>query len=327
MSKPVNKSLIGAFVVGAVALVCIAVAVFGSGKLFKKTYDAVMFFDGSLSGLNMGSPVVLRGVPVGRVVSIRVVGDMKTREYTIPVVIQIDSEKIDIPEGVDFSNRYGPSYLNDLLARGLRGRLASQSFLTGQLMVELNFFPPSEAGAYKGKVEYYEGLPVLPSIPSKLDSLMQRFNTLPLEQITQNILYITDDIHAFLNKGDVQNLVMKLNLVASDLQKLTDPLQSVIRHFNSFAKNASGMSRNASAMFEDVQARINQTLETMNTSLATLNTTLADIRGVVNPASLPVLELTRSLREISEAARAVRSLADTLDHSPDSLLVGKGTVK
>ena len=64
MSKPANKTLIGAFVVGATALLLLAIAVFGSGKLFQTTSRYVLFFDGSISGLSVGSPVLFRGVPV-----------------------------------------------------------------------------------------------------------------------------------------------------------------------------------------------------------------------------------------------------------------------
>ena len=74
MSKTANKTLIGAFAVGAAALLLLAVAVFGSGMLFKETARFVLFFDRSVSGLSVGSPVVFQGVPVGRVTDIRLVG-------------------------------------------------------------------------------------------------------------------------------------------------------------------------------------------------------------------------------------------------------------
>ena len=79
MSKPANKTLIGAFVVGATALLLLAIAVFGSGKLFQTTSRYVLFFDGSISGLSVGSPVLFRGVPVGRVVEIRLTGNLDTK--------------------------------------------------------------------------------------------------------------------------------------------------------------------------------------------------------------------------------------------------------
>ena len=67
MSKMANKSLIGAFVIGAVALAVIAVTIFGSGKFFQKIQTFVLFFEGSVKGLSVGSPVMFRGVKIGDV--------------------------------------------------------------------------------------------------------------------------------------------------------------------------------------------------------------------------------------------------------------------
>ncbi len=323
MSKPASKTLIGAFVIGAIALICLALAVFGSGKLFKETYNAVVFFNGSLDGLNQGSPVVLRGVPIGRVKRIQVVAS-DNMSYRIPIFLELDSEKFDSPKGAVFKNKESPDYFEDLVNRGFRARLASQSLLTGQLMVELDFFPQSETGDIPAKVEYYDALPIIPSIPSRMDSLMQRFSTLPIEQLTQNMLDITDDLRAFLSRGEMEKNIAELNRVIADFKALSGPMKEAMASFNAFAKNSAKLSGNASAMVSDVRVRANEVMDNLNTSIVTLNAALKDARGLVAPASLPVLELTRSMRELSEAAKAVRSLANTLDHSPDAIIVGKG---
>ena len=92
MSKTANKTLIGAFAVGAAALLLLAVAVFGSGMLFKETARFVLFFDRSVSGLSVGSPVVFQGVPVGRVTDIRLVGNLDKLSFAAPVFIELDLE-------------------------------------------------------------------------------------------------------------------------------------------------------------------------------------------------------------------------------------------
>ncbi len=61
ISKAANKKLIGALVVGAVALLIVGLSIFGSGKIFKKTVPVVFYFKGSVKGLNAGSSVVIRG--------------------------------------------------------------------------------------------------------------------------------------------------------------------------------------------------------------------------------------------------------------------------
>ncbi len=52
MSKQANKTVIGAFVVGAVILAIGAVLIFGSGRFFSKSFINVMYFRGSIKGLN-----------------------------------------------------------------------------------------------------------------------------------------------------------------------------------------------------------------------------------------------------------------------------------
>ena len=56
MAKRTNPKLIGAFVIGAIALAIAGVLAFGGGQYFTAKIRAVVFFPGaSLSGLDVGS--------------------------------------------------------------------------------------------------------------------------------------------------------------------------------------------------------------------------------------------------------------------------------
>ena len=70
MSKAANPKLVGVFVLGAIALTIGVLAVLGGGKLFQRRTPVVMFFQGSVTGLNVGSPVNFRGVRVGQVTGV-----------------------------------------------------------------------------------------------------------------------------------------------------------------------------------------------------------------------------------------------------------------
>ena len=96
MSKGASKTMIGGFVVGAVALLLVTVLIFGSGKIFSKKQRVVMFFEESVSGLNVGAPVVFRGVTIGSVVDIDLWNYPKDLKVLIPVYAEFNPEDFKI---------------------------------------------------------------------------------------------------------------------------------------------------------------------------------------------------------------------------------------
>ena len=138
MSKPANKTMIGLFVVGAIVLVVVAIGVLGSGKLFKESIPYVMVFEGSVKGLNVGAPVMFRGVKIGSVTSIRMRADYATKAMTILVYADSEPNKVEIvnidqatAKAVNRQDRY--ANMKQLIARGLRAQLEMQSIVTGHL--------------------------------------------------------------------------------------------------------------------------------------------------------------------------------------------------
>ena len=110
MNKKISPTLIGGFVVGALALLVIAVIAFGSGQLFRKTREFVLYFDSSVNGLRIGAPVKFRGVEIGSVKDIRFQLDEDTQVNKIPVIIEIDLEKLT-SRGATAGRRRGSSIL------------------------------------------------------------------------------------------------------------------------------------------------------------------------------------------------------------------------
>jgi paraquat-inducible protein B len=99
VSKQVNKTVIGAFVVGAIALLVVALVIFGSGAFFKLRPKFVLYFDTSVKGLNVGSPVNFRGVPIGAVTDVQLQFNVKDLKLKIPVFVELYPERISVIEG------------------------------------------------------------------------------------------------------------------------------------------------------------------------------------------------------------------------------------
>jgi paraquat-inducible protein B len=141
-----NPKIIGAFVVGAIALAVAAVVVLGSGRLFRKEHKFVLCFPGDLSGLGVGAAVKFRGVPIGSVTAIRLnLGNTpplltkSSEESRIPVIIALSETEISARGGQ--VNLTDPNTLKEAIRKGLRGQLRLESFVTGISYVSLEILP------------------------------------------------------------------------------------------------------------------------------------------------------------------------------------------
>lgn len=323
MSKSANKPLIGAFVVGAVTLLLIAIAVFGSGKLFQTTSRYVLFFDGSINGLSVGSPVMFRGVPVGRVTEIQLTGDLDNLVFQTPVFIELDKKKSEESFiGVD-DDSSALDYLNKLVAHGLRATLATQSLLTGQLMIEMDFYPKSQLPYIIEQVKEYDGLPEIPTIPSKLENIWQKITSLPVERISGNILEITENISKFLNTADADQLIDHVNKLVVQLQQVGESIDKTLASVRNLSEPYAKLAKNADRQLRDTLNEGVRVLRSLDAVAKQAEQTAASARSVVSRNSVTVIELNEALREVAEAARAVRVLANTLERNPESLLLGK----
>jgi len=171
--KP-NPTAIGAFVVGAIALLLGATLFFGA-KLFSGSsgrFGATAIFTGSVKGLDVGAPVTLRGVKIGEVTDIHVSFDQRTAEFVIPVTMSLSREDLGIAK--DLATR---ANLQVLIDRGLRAQLKTQSLLTGLLYVDLVFKPESPPRY----VDFDTEEPQLPTAPTGLEAIMERMSEVDYE--------------------------------------------------------------------------------------------------------------------------------------------------
>jgi len=137
MGKRANPALIGAFVLFAIVICAAAVVVVGSGRLFRNTRTFVIFFPGSVNGLEKGAPVKFRGVPIGTVTDIRIRMRELAATGRIPVLIEVDRERVHELGGQHdtVDDQRVSELINDL---GMRAQLQQQSFITGLLYVALD---------------------------------------------------------------------------------------------------------------------------------------------------------------------------------------------
>ena len=183
-----------------------AIVLFGSGRFFKKTEPWLTFFGGSVRGLTVGSPVVFRGVQVGQVTDIIVGFDATKLEVLIPVLFEIDPEKFkDIGPQVETADAV--EMHKALISRGLRAQLQMQSLVTGQLLINLDFYPDTPAkligmDRFKGEMKFEERWEI-PSIPTPLQELEKALGELNIKEITEDIRKAMDGIAKLASSPDL----------------------------------------------------------------------------------------------------------------------------
>ena len=138
----------------------------------------MIYFQGSVSGLYVGAPVTFRGVPVGQVDGIGIEVDSRTLDARIPVRIRLRPDVVQFDGEPD--NRGHPT----LVKRGLRARLAAQSFVTGQKFIDLDFLPDSPARFTRdGKQAEAE----IPPMSDRFGALIDQVADLPLADTVQEL--------------------------------------------------------------------------------------------------------------------------------------------
>src|SRR5271169_1281095 len=138
--KTSNPTALGLFLVIGLAIGVAGVLIFSSGNLFHQQQKSILYFDGSLKGLNPGAPVKFRGVTIGKVDQILIRHNQARDDYAMPVIIAIDKKLVQSKsdEILQIDNQ---ARLNENIRRGLRGRLDAESVVTGVLHVSLDMVP------------------------------------------------------------------------------------------------------------------------------------------------------------------------------------------
>jgi paraquat-inducible protein B len=209
MSKKVNKTVIGLFVVGALVLLMAGIVVFGSGELFKRTNKFVLYFDGSVKGLSIGAPVMFRGVSIGTVKDISLIYDSKAGTVMLPVIVEIEQGRI---KGAPSFGELGGD--KKMIALGLRGKLEVQSFLTGQLMISFDFYPDKPA-TLRGILKQFPELPTLPTSPD----ISEIMNELPIKDIAKNLEATTKGINKLVNSNDIPRSLYEMRNTLQETQQ------------------------------------------------------------------------------------------------------------
>ncbi len=294
-----NYWKLGAFVIGGIALAFAVLVWLGAGDWNRKTRTIVTYFDESVQGLEVGSALKFRGVPVGTVSAITIAPDLRHVKVTSQVYE-------DVLQRLGLAGK-GP-VLREMEETGtpLRIQVASAG-ITGVKFLLVDYFDPKRFPVQP--LAFDPGPDYMPSTPSTLKSIEEAV-------------------------VDVGMQLPMLTMQASEtLVRLTDVVESFEKTIRPLVAKGGEVSR-LLAQYERTGAQFEQTARSLEDQIR--DARLAETTGAVRDAAAAFGGLTAdgsalaedarsSLSALQEALDSLRALADYLERDPASIVRGRST--
>ena len=318
MGKKANPTMVGAFVLGSLAIVIAVVIGLGSSHLFTREHKFVMFFSSDVNGLNVGAPVKFRGVEIGSVSSILLsLGGLgggsiqQGGQIRIPVIIQLDSRKL-FARGAEL-DLDDPQQIAAAIQLGLRGQLRTESMLTGLAYIDLDMHPDSPVKFYLGRNSPY---PEIPTVPTPLEQaqtaiirIMTALEKVDFEALTKSLTQTSTSINNLVDSRRVRETIASLNQAAISLNATAQSIK----------KTSDDLNKQVEPAAEDLR----KTTASARAALKEAQETLVAVQSVLGPGSPVDYQLTQTLEQTGDAARSLRQLADFLQRNPSSVIRGR----
>jgi paraquat-inducible protein B len=315
MAAKASARAIGIFVIGAILLMLAAIGFLGSGNLFRTTFNFVSYFGGSVSGLDPGAGVKLRGVRIGQVTEIRLAIPGEARvldDFMIPVLWEIDKDLL-VKHGT--AGEITAATLDTLISLGLRATLQQESFVTGKKYIGLDLMPDSELKLQGIVFEDYTEIPTattgldLDAIQASFNQLLAKLTAVDADTIIASVTHALENLDALLSNPGLAEAAEQLPVTLRTAQRSLESMGDL------FA--------NADSSVAPLRLQLLETAERADSAMLALQLTLEGTRSLLATEGITSTRLNEALYEINATMRAFRSLAETLDRNPGALIRGK----
>lgn len=317
MTAKLYKTAVGAFVVIGALIFVAAIIFLGGGRIFTESLKYVLYFDGSVSGLAIGAPVVFRGVPMGSVTQISLVANARDSNITIPVTIRIDDQSFIRANGEVLSEEGQAAILKRMIERGLRARLQLGSLITGQYRIELDFFPNTPMNFRSSNPESE-----IPTIPSPIDTLQRAITRLPIDQIADSLVAILNNITEAVGEGQLKAALDEFTGAFQAIRNLLDQSPLVKTLENSLAQ-IDGATGAVQRELPGALAAFERAMSGLAKAADELRVLSGSAESAIGRDSPTMNDLRRLLKEAAAAARSIRNFADMLERNPEALIKGR----
>jgi paraquat-inducible protein B len=322
MSSKANPKVIGAFVLGGIALLIAGLLAFGGTNLFRERHVLVAYFDGSLKGLRLGAAVTFRGVPIGQVTDIQVLFEPETIRAKIPVVFELDPDRV-IDVGMD-SNISDEDTLRAYTERGFRAQLEMDSLVTGLLSINLNFHEDATPVERVDRGVFALPYPEVPTMPSDMERLQAGAGqiiqeaTTALNGLNEILSEVSDQISGNEDRlGDIIDSVAQFAESVRDTQPQFQRLLDEAIDATAAVGQVSGTANELLAANAD---RVGETLERLQANGAALARMADQVNNMVAENREGLRDFSQGgLYEISGLARDAQLMVDQITRVMEEL--------
>lgn len=332
MSKKANPTLIGVFTLVGLLLMGGTLVLFGTGKVFEKSSNIILYFDQSANGLLIGSEVRFGGVRIGRVTTMKVLIDPQNNRKIIPVVIELsenDLRAVGSTSGssIDFATEAGVKRAVD---EGLRAKMKQQSLLTGQLYIEFDIVPNTPGFTYVSDQKSI--YPMVPTMSTEMDELiagvadaLNKFNSLDLTSAMKDLRDVIATSKTQISSLNLKAINENLVAITTDVRELTgnDHLAKAIDGLEEALNGINSLTKTVNIKIDPLMDNLDQVLKQTKSGLEKIDEATATIQQITNPRAPTLVSLQTVLGEVDRASRAITELANDLKRNPDSLVRGK----
>ena len=330
MKTKVSPAAVGLFVLGAFLLGLVTLFSFGNVHLFSKPPRFVVTFDESIHGLDLGSPVKLRGVRVGRVVSLNLRYNEDSNKSVVDVICEINRDTITDSGGdtLDLSDR---GQLQDMIDHGLRAQLGVIGLATGLLFVELDMVDPIAYPAPPvDTVDLrYAVVPAIPSAISEfqasLTEILASVKKVDFPGLANEFRGLLADTRTQVNSLNIGPLVAEWAAAGKSINALASSGQvtATLDNLNGTMSDLRATLGKIDSAVDPTSAELAATLKQAQVTLASFEQAASTAQHFINAQSGLGREAATALKQLGEASAAVARLADFLERNPSALISGR----
>jgi paraquat-inducible protein B len=246
----------------------------------------------------------------------------------IPVIIEIDLKKITSRGSSSAIAEQKKIFEAAVVDRGLRGQLQVESLVTGVLYVALDLFPGTPVNLVQ-RPDDDNKYPEIPTVPTELElakdavsRVVQKLDEIDIKAMVISVTNASNRIGELASSPALRSTLQSL-------ERTMPHVQEAIAEFRRVAKTVDTKVTTVSDDFHDVSADLQRTMivarsaiEQFAATMKEAQETIVTVRASIDPDSAMFYELTKTLRELSGAARSIRSISNSLGRNPQSVIVG-----